>query len=283
MRKAIPLISTLVIVLFFGISQASAIDSGPIVPNSPNTISQYCSSGTCSTGGTPSIPVNFTKTNQHLKVLLVSLSQTCEILNKNGMKGCPSVQDLIPYDTSNQLVSGKFINHDGIYTRTAPQMKNNWMAYSYSNKTVVCVECYFDITSADKAQQIIVQPSSFSYINKTEVENGNSWYNYDNRFMQGCDVATIGNIPGLLNDTIHFMLHNCSGTTTSYNNITNHTRIYQPFNYNNPYSTLHQDLYLKNIFHDHLSYNGNHTSGGIGPGNCITHYCPPVKNPYANW
>lgn len=272
-------ISTLAIILFFGINQANAIDAGPSVPSSPNTISQYCANGTCSTGGTPSIPVNYTKTTDHIHVLIISLSQTCEILNKNGMPGCPSVKDLIPYDTSNQLVSGHFVKHGSVYIRTAPQMKNNWLAYYYTNKTVVCVECYFDVTATSKSQEIIIQPTSFSYVNKTEIETGNQVYNFDNRFMQGCDVATIGNIPGLLSDTINYMLHGCVSSATNFHTISNHTRTLQPWNYNNPYSTLHQLDYLKNILHGHSSSNTNMTSGGTGPVNCITHQCSFV-DPY---
>ena len=274
MRKTYTILSSLAIVLIWcSCSQAFAQDAGPSVPNSPNTISQYCSNGTCSTGGTPSIPLNYSKATDRIHVLLVSLSQTCEILNRNNMSGCPSIESLLHYDTSNQMVSGKFVNHDGIYTRTMPQMKNNWLAYSYSTKDVICVECYFDVTATNKAREIIIQPSSFTYVNKTETENKNLWYNYGNRFMQGCDVATIANIPGLLDDTLNYMLHSCNSNYTSVSTITNHTRTLHPFHYDNPYSTLHQITYLKNILHGHSSSNTNMTSGGVGPMNCITHQC----------
>lgn len=253
--------------------------AGIIVPKVVSTQSQYCFNGTCGTGGTPPIPVNYTTSTEKYHVLLISLSQTCEILDKNNMKGCPSVKDLIKYDTSNKLVSGKFVNHNGIYTRTVPQVKNNWLAYSYTKKTVICVECYFDSTATSKSQEIIIQPNSFSYVNKTETENGNHLYNFDNRYMQGCDVATISNIPNLLNDTINLMLHSCDSKYTTFSGITNHTRTLQPFSYDNPYSTLHQVSYLKDIMHGKATSNTNHTSGGFGPSECIIHQCD-FKDPY---
>lgn len=254
--------------------------AGIIVPNVKSTQTQYCSNGTCGTGGTPSIPVNYTKATNHYPVLLITLSKTCEILDKNNMPGCPTVQSLIHYDTSNQMVSGKFVNHNGIYTRTAPQMKNNWIAYDYSKSKIICVECYFDATATSKSQEIIIQPNSFSYVNKTEIENKNTWYNFDNRYMQGCDVATISNIPGLLNDTINLMLHDCNPKYTTFSGITNHTRTLQPFSYDNPYSTLHQVTYLKSIMNGHSTSNTNRTSGGVGPSLCINGKTCDFVDPY---
>lgn len=258
--------------------------AGIIVPKVVSTQSQYCSNGTCGTGGTPKIPINYTTSTEKYHVLLISLSQTCEILDKNNMKGCPSVKDLMKYDTSNKLVSGKFVKHGDVYVRTPPQVKNNWLSYAYSKNTVICVECYFDSTAISKSQEIIIQPNSFSYVNKTETENGNHLYNFNNRYMQGCDVATISNVSGLLDDTINFMLHGCTANSTSFHEITNQTRTLQPWSYDNPYSSLHQITYLKDIMNGHANSNTNHTSGGYGPSDCLRHQCSFI-DPYkkAGW
>ena len=181
------------------------------------------------------------------------------------------------YDNSNRRVSGDFINNDGIYTREAPQIKNNWLAYQYSNHAVICVECYFDFTATAKSQQIIINPNSFSYVNKTESESKNVIYNYYGRYMQGCDTATIGNIPGLLDDTISFMLNGC--TKTNFNNTQINILPTHKINYYSPYSTTNHDSYLKTILSGHTYDFGNKTAGGRGPTNCITHKCDFV-DPY---
>ena len=248
---------------------------GIIVPKFTSTQNQYCSNGSCSTGGTPPIPKNYTISNVHLPILLISLSQTCEVLNKHNMTGCPSVESLIHYDNSNQMISGKFVNNNGIYFRTPPQMKNNWLAYQNSDHTIICVECTFDVAATSKSKQIIIEPSSFTYVNKTETENKNSWYNFKNRYMQGCDIATISNIPGLLPDTANFMLSGCQQSSTQFNTVETHTRILHPFMMNSPYSSLVLDSNLKQIFLGHFILHNEKmpTMGGLGPANCQTGQC----------
>ena len=252
---------------------------GPTVPVFTSTQSQYCTGGTCNTGGSPPLPTNYTKSVSHLPVMLIHLSQTCEILDRYNMTGCITVKDLIPYDNSNQMLSGKFVNHDGIYTRTPPQIKNNWLAYAYSDHIITCVECYFDVTATEKSKEIIEQTNTFTYVNKTESESKNVLYNFANRYMQGCDTATIGNIPGLLNDTIHFMLNNCISTATNFNGTQKHTRVLHPFSFDNPFSSLKEITLLKNLMHGKSSSNTNMTSGGYGPSDCIRHKCDFI-DPY---
>lgn len=251
---------------------------GIIVPNIISTQNKYCNNGQCATATIP-IPANYTYSTSKLPILLISLSNTCEILDKHNMKGCPPVKDLIKYDNSNQLVSGQFVSHNGIYTRNPPQLKHNWLAYQYSNHTIICVECAFDVTATDKSKQIIIQPNSFSFVNKSETESNNAYYNFIGRSMQGCDTATIANLPGLLNDTIHYMLSGCLASKTGFHGIENHTRTLHPFSYDNPYSTLHQDALLKSMMQGHTYDFGNKTSGGRGPPDCIRHACT-FTDPY---
>lgn len=248
---------------------------GIIVPKFTSTQVLDCLNGQCSTGGTPKSPANYTTSTIKYNIILVSLSQTCEILNKNNMKGCPSMQDIMKYDTSNQKISGKFVKSGDQYIRTSPQIKNNWLAYSYSRTPVICVECTFDFTGTMKSKQIVIQPNSFSYVNKTESENQNQWSSYANRYMQGCDVATIGNIDGLLQDTINFMIHDCNPRSTSFHGVTNYTRILHPFVMDSPYSSLALDFNLMQIFKGHYLLHNDKmpTVGGLGPGNCQIGQC----------
>lgn len=270
-----------VVILACLVSSMAYAQTGPIVPSGVSTQAHYCFNGTCSTGALPSIPSNYSLSTHKLPVLLISLSGTCETLVKQGSKDCPTIKDLMTYDTSNQYVSGKFVNNNGLYHREPPQVKNNWLSYSYGTKQVTCVECTFDILSSQQSQQIIINPTGFTYINKTAIAK-NSWVSWSDRYMQGCDVATIGYSKQLLNDTISYMLSGC--TKTGFNSTQSHVIPDKPWEYKNPYSTLHQITYLKDILHDHNLSNTNHTSGGSGPMDCIRHQCSFI-DPYkkAGW
>ena len=267
MRYTLSIISLLILIT---ISQSYAQEAGPTIQSTPNTITQYCSSGTCSTGGTQSIQSGYTTSTTHIPVLLVKLSKTCETLNKLNQTGCPKVSSIIKYDTSNQKISGKFITKNGITIREPPQVKNNWLYYTNSDKMIICVECTFDVTSSTQAKQIIIEPDYFTYIDKNAIVTKNLWSSYSNRYMQGCDVATIGNIPGLLNDTINYMLSNC--TKTSFNTTSNHVIPDQPWSYDNPYSSLHQQAQVNKI----------KAIGGLGL--CLQNQCN-LQDPYrkAGW
>lgn len=263
-------------VLLYGLILIIAVSGTVSAFADPNTITKYCLKGTCSTGIVKTPYANYSHSVTKLPVLLISLSGTCETMNKQGLADCPSVKDLMKYDTSNQNISGKFVSHNGIYTRTPPQVKNNWIIYAHSTKPVVCVECTFDILASNQAKQIIIQPKDFTFVNKTAIVSKNMWVSWQGRYMQGCDVATIGNRPGLLNDTISYMLSGCK--TTSFNGTQTSIIPDKPWEYNNPYSTLHQLTYLKNILHSHLT-NTNQTGGGYGPVDCIRKTCD-YTDPY---
>ena len=269
----------MILVLLISIHSSYATDAGPTVPSNPNTITQYCSSGTCSTGGTPSTPVNYTHSNYHTPILFVNLSQTCENMIKYHISGCPSLSSLVSFDTSNQNISGKFVKIGNDTIRTNPQVKSNWLYY-FGKSKIVCVECSADITVMQQSQQIIIQPTGFSFVDQIANATKGQWVSYSDRYMQGCDTATISNDMGLLKDTIHYMLSGCVAKT-GFNGTVSHKVNNTPWQYDNPFSTLHQSTYLKNIMHNHLSYNGNKTFGGIGPSLCINGKTCDFKDPYA--
>lgn len=270
-----------VIILACLVSSVSYAQTSYIIPNGLSTQAQYCNSGKCITGSLPSIPANYSLSTSHLPVLLVSLSGTCETLVKQGSADCPTIKDLMTYDTSNQYISGKFVQNGNQFIREPPTVKNNWLIYSGSSKEIICVECSFDILSSQQSQQIIINPHGFTYINKTAIAK-NSWVSWSDRYMQGCDTATIGYSKQLLDDTISYMLSGC--TKTSFNGTVSHVIPDKPWEYDNPYSTLHQLSYLSSILHGHNLSNTNHTSGGTGPVDCIRHECN-FKDPYskAGW
>ena len=257
-------------------SQAFAQEAGPVVPSGSNTISQYCSNGICSTGALPSSPANSTLGQRHLPILYVVYSQTCEIMIKNHIPGCPPLETIVSFDTSNQYISGHFIKQGNDTVRTNPQVKYNWLYYEGKTNKTICVECNADILTMQQSQEIIMQPNDFQFVDPNNNNASKNWYSFNGRYMQGCDVATIANLPGLLNDTISYMLNGC--TKTSFNGTSNHIVKQAEWSYDNPFSTLHQDTYLKSMLHGH-TYNGNNTSGGNGPQDCIRHSCS-FTDPY---
>lgn len=261
----------------------SLIISGFLVFSSTNafadqsTITKYCSNGTCSTGSQSSLPPNYTHAIVKIPLLIVSYSQTCENMIKNNISGCPPLDSITQYDTSNQYLSGKFIKQGDRTIRTDPQVKNHWLWYEGQGKTTVCIECKMDIASSQKSLNIIIEPTSYSFTDKNDNIVKDKWNYHNDRYMQGCDTATISNIPNLLNDTIHYLLSDC--TVTSFNGTVTKLVHVSPWDYNNPYSTLHQVSYLKDIMHSHSFYNGNKTQGGLGPTDCIRHQCSFI-DPY---
>jgi len=208
----------------------------------------------------------------------IQLSQGCQIMEKNHIKSNCITYDRIKFlDNTNPLWSGLWVN-DTWYHRLAPHVKNHEMMNL--NTFVVMVDPNPDFTT--RAKMIVIQSDNFTWINPDDgVGNNHTRIEHVNRMITDCSQATVAPAISLIKDTLLYLENGC--THTNYNDKILIKTGNQPFSFVNPYSTLHQDTYLKSILHNHLSYNGNHTSGGIGPSNCITHYCTPVKNPYANW
>lgn len=200
-------------------------------------------------------------------MIVVTLSETCQRMNENNISGCPKMKDLIPFDNSNQGISGKFVND----TRTKPQVLNHYVWYDKYKIPVVCVECLIDFYHPNQMQQVIIEPHDFTWVNKTAiVNNTRTFTDFHGRYMAGCDTATLPYDWHLMTDTIYYMRNNCDAKHTDYNNTQTYTLTSTPFSYNNPYSSLH----LKNMT-DSIKH-----SGGLG--DCRYTKCPQ-KDPYAKW
>jgi hypothetical protein len=267
-------LKTLSIILISGFIITSSLSYA-----NASTIEQYCINGICKTNPLPNIPSNYTHTITKIPILLVSYSQSCQTMIKANIPGCLPLSDIISYDTSNQDISGKFVLLGDHTIRTDPQLKNHWLRYINQKNITVCIDCIMDIPSTQESQNIILQPSSYSFVDKNANIVKDKYSYLNNRYMQGCDTATISSNLSLLNDTIHYMLSGCK--VTNYDGNVTKTVHVSPWDYDNPYSTLHQQSYLKDIMHNHNSANTNHTSGGFGPTDCIRHICN-FKDPYSN-
>lgn len=168
-------------------------------------------------------------------IIMVIPSESCQKVIKYHMKSdCPTDDMLIKYDTSNQLISGHFITKDGITVRTNPEVKNHWVWYK--NETV-CVDCTGDFMNPDLYKMIIIEPHGFTFIDKYALVPNHQWNSYSDRHMAGCNTATIAYSDSLLNDTIHYMESNC--TITKFNSTKINVIPSQPWDFDNPYSSLH--------------------------------------------
>lgn len=167
-------------------------------------------------------------------VIFVLYSQVCErLISINDYSSCPPLTKLIPLDTSNQRISGYFIQKDdGTYVRQNPQIKNHFTFYYNNTDKIVCVECNPDLARPDTVQIIYLEPHAFNYINKNYYsenqtntsKNSTVFVNYNaaeqivhyDRYVDGtCNTANLVYSEFLLQDTINYMKSGC--TMTEYN------------------------------------------------------------------
>jgi len=201
-------------------------------------------------------------TNQTEKypVIFVIRSESCQKMIQYHIKSsCPTDDLIMKYDTSDQHISGKFIVKNGITVRTEPQIKNHYQFYT---KETVCIDCNGNLALPDLFKTIILESHDFTYIDKYATVGNNKWQSFNDRHMAGCNTATIAYSDALFNDTISYLESNC--TRTSFNGTTNHVIQDQPWSWNNPFSSIHQQNLVSSI---------------KGIGNCITKQCD-VKDPY---
>ena len=240
--------------------------------NSTQTL--YCNNGVCSTGGTQKPLTNSSQglyspglytggvSIQNAQRIGIQLSQTClKMAEYNITSNCLSYKTLKNLDTTNPFYSGQWVATP-YYHRLAPKVID---AYKFNtNNFVVMVDP--DALFTTKARMIIVTNNNFTYVNPDETSKGGLvTISHINRFVAACELATVAPIPSLVNDTLKYMESGC--TKTNYNDavITYHKDI--PFDYNNPYSSLHYDMAK-------LKANMHQTP------NCITKKCDTPKDPY---
>lgn len=217
------------------------------------------------TYGTASATVQTPKTLSY-PLIVPLLSESCQKeIKLNLPNNCPDLGKLIPLDNSIQAISGHFKKDaNGHWYRENPEIKNHWEYYKYSKKPIVCIECQVP-QGVDTVKIIIMQSDDFTFIDKYQNVTKDQVSIYNGRSLQGCDTATIANIPGLLKDTISFMEKGCIGTSTFQGNTTKILNHYTPIDATKVKSFQYHNVDLPKI--QHL-------------GNCITKICytPNVYN-----
>jgi len=218
---------------------------------------------------------NAEATNQktlHYNIIIVSLSESCIRINEQGPNhSCPKLNSLVSFDTSNQLISGKFDHSGNAWVRLPPEVKNHYLFYQYLNKTVVCVDCYYPGKLTDAFQTITIEPNGFVWVNPLEQKNNGQILTHHDRYVsENCKTASISFTPFILNDTISYMQSGCK--ITHYNNNNTSTLKDTPFEMKNPFSSLIYKHMINDFKKQRL-------------GDCIHHKCLELPNLYKkpNW
>lgn len=243
--------------------------------------------------------VQFLVLNGHMAIpkmnlLVIKESQVCLSLLKSGTNSsCPTLGELKQYDTSNQAIAGKILqNNDGTWYRTPPQLKDWWNFIDKKGNPVICVECDYDYALLSQAQVIFLEPHGFVFpsLDPVQYENTTTTYwngtdyvtktiqvssypnttldvNFDRYVSPDCLTADIVYSKIMMLDTINYLDNGCKKS----NLITNSTLLIPkvPFDYNNPFSSLHYQSYAQSI----------KNTGGLS--NCIIEKCD-YKDPYSN-
>lgn len=274
-------------------------------PSTGDTIAQYCSSGVCHTpGGTTVInktspqiqPVQNNDTIGSLKLSQSCLGSVCSgVVNQVQQLGtigiqlsqvclrdamfnlttdCLNYNDLKPLDNTNPIYAGQWVSEP--YEHRLPPKIRNHDVFN-PNPWAIMVDPNPDFTVSAK---MIIVDTHFTWTNQNDSsDRGLSAKSYHDRYVSDdCMEARVGPNLTLIRDTINYLESNCTATTINVTQFSNQTEI--PFSYNNSFSTLHLDTYLKSILHGHtITTNSSMTTGGLGPTDCIRHQCS-FTDPY---
>lgn len=226
-------------------------------------------------------------------LILIEYSGTCATMIKNHIKSnCPPLLVLKKVDTSNQEVAGKFINENGTWIRTKPQIGLWWNFVNATGKPTVCVDCVFDLANPELAQLIMIDPANFTYASiapvQTQIEiqsaaNGSRYIpiiapdqsstittldvNYGRFVTPDCLGANLDYNPVYLADTIAYLESNCKITHLTLNS----TIAIKPI----PFDFVHSNWYREYQWLNRVTQNDTM--------NCINHICKTLKDPFANW
>lgn len=202
------------------------------------------------------------------KEIPVEYSQAClAMINQGDYSSCPPMEKLIPVDTSNQAVSGHFVQGKYGMVREKPQMRN---AQEFYDKSTVCVGCYIDGNSDSQMQIIWIVPHLFSYslhdfttstindtsgsgtyhISTVNEQNAGLTVYHDKYVDDSCMSAqVVYKDANTLPDTIKYLEGNC--VDKSYFNTTQTIVPNTPFSFDNPYSSLYYKAVTDKVKAEH--------------------------------
>jgi len=157
----------------------------------------------------------------------VELSNSCLTAIKYNLKTkCPSYEDLYYLDSSNQIISGKFVTTDDFFYRNTTVVRNSWAWYSADQTQRIFIDPPAEMHN--KIKMITLLPNFKTYYQQSDIMRkytGNDTSSmqefdrvlYHDRYVNiNCSIATINADKWkiLLNDTINFMQNNCDESAT---------------------------------------------------------------------
>ncbi|QDI73890.1 hypothetical protein HOV56_gp01 [Nitrosopumilus spindle-shaped virus] len=160
--------------------------------------------------------------NQGLsKSIGIALSKTCETMVKNNFTTtCPTYEDLVQLDSSNQYITGYFVYDDnGYYHRENPTLNNHYRFYDFENEWNIFVDPPGDMRN--KMRMIYLESNFDIYkINGVSYAKGDDQirsYGID-RYVHSCYYVTIGtdNWLELLPDSVRYVRSGCDDSQTKF-------------------------------------------------------------------
>jgi len=195
----------------------------------------------------------------------IELSNTCiSLVRQNHTDDCPSYKNLLQFDTSNQTISGRFIDTKGFFHRGIAELAAHFLLY----KSAIMVDP--DHQSVIYGKLIIIVPQGFIYIgtNSSNTINGTRTIYHDRFVNSDCTTATIDYSPFLLNDTISYLKSGC--TITHFTNAKKITL--------SDYSAID---YRSSAIYKYMTWLKQ--AKADSKGNCITHKCVKIKDVNSKW
>jgi len=198
-------------------------------------------------------------------IIGIQLSNTCiKMVQENQTNDCPSYYKLKGLDTTNQMMSGKFVFTNGYYHRLAPQTKNHYQMYK-TDQTIIMLDP--DYMSTYLGKTILIVPQGFSYHSNLDNATNGTRTEYLEYVSPDCKQATISYNATILNNTISYLKSGC--TTKSF---VEKKVIPLPAPHKLDYNTAisKYKAWLEQAKKQHSE-------------NCIIKKCKTVKNIYSNW
>jgi len=136
-----------------------------------------------------------------IKLLGVEISRSCDMI-----ESCLKYSDLISLDTSNQIISGQFVDNK---RQPSPYVKS-WRFYDLDNSTRLFVDP--PLGMVDKIPMITITNHLPIYFKSGDLTINNNTRTYsEGRYIDNCQNALITSDMDLLLDTIEFMRGGCVG------------------------------------------------------------------------
>lgn len=150
------------------------------------------------------------------KLIGVRLSDNCIIMAKLGNSTCPTYEDLVHLDSSNQEISGEFSLHDGWFHRESSQFTDSFRFYDTEDTIRIIVDPHWEISNRIKMITIESDFGLFTDAYDRKLVDGYRVMQ-QGRVIENCYTANISsdNYKLLLPDTIFTFRNGCSAAEIS--------------------------------------------------------------------